>query len=242
MVDRVNTREWSGKFKERLNWGWSRLIAFYFFSSLERGLGLHVYRVWVGGGIATLWHDQLPTAVPIEYPTYRLEPQDLIPYVSEENGLTEAFLTGAQMRGDQATVVFHKDNIVSYGFESNARSPFEHDLELLIPPGFRYGYKSWTHPDFRRKGLTKYRSKVNWDDQRANGGLRRGIWYIKFHNYPSLLTDVYEQPHERPLYSGCLIVLKAFRRTFYFNSRRAKWLGSVLVREGEAARRTYPYT
>ena len=235
-------REWADKFKERSGWGVPRLVAYYFFAGLERFLGVHVYRLWVGMGIATSWHDQLPKEIPDEYPTYRLEPCNLIPYASGENGLNEAFLRDAQAHGDIATAVFHNDNVVSYGFESHARSPFEHDLELLTPPGFCYGYKSWTHPDFRRKGLTKYRSKVDWDSRPANGEAKRGIWYIKFHNYPSLLTDVYEQPHERPLYSGCMVVLRAFKRTFFFNSRRAKWLGAVLVRKGEGAYRTYPYT
>ena len=238
----VKIRRSTDAFKERLHWGWRRLIAFYFFTLLERWLGLHVYRLWVGGGMVTTWHEQLPKKVPDEYPTRRLEPQDLIPYACEENKLTLAFLTDAQARGDSATVVFHEDSIVSYAFRSDSRTPFEHGLELLIPPGFSYAYKSWTHPDHRRRGLTKYRSKVDWDYQRVNGGPRRGVWYIKFHNYPSLLTDVYEPPHQRPIYVGLLFVLKIFKRTVYFNSRHVKWFGSVLVRCGEPAYRTYPYT
>lgn len=217
-------------------------MAYYFFAWLERVLDLHVYRVWVGGGMVTAWHDQLPKEVPDEYPTCRLEPQDLIPYVSGENYLSEAFLRDAQARGDTATAVFFEDRIVSYGFVSNTRTPFEHGLELLVPPGFVYAYKSWTHPDFRRKGLTKYRSKVDWDYRKVNGGPRRGFWYIKFHNYPSLLGNVYEPPHQRPIYVGLMFVLNIFRRTFYFNSRRVKWFGSVLVRKGEPPYRTYPYT
>jgi hypothetical protein len=235
-------QEWADKFEERSGWGVPRLVAYYFFAGLERFLNLPVYRVWVGSGIRSARHDQLPKEIPEEYPTCRLEPRDLIPYASEKNGLDEAFLEGAQTRGDRATAVFSKNKIVSYSFESTTRTPFEHDLELLIPPGFLYAYKSWTHPDFRRRGLTKYIGKVKFDERWANGGLKRGIWYIKFHNYPSLLTNVYQQPQHRPLYVGSMVVLKALGRTVYFNSRRAKWFGCVLVREGEAACRTYPYT
>lgn len=238
----MNIRGWVEQFKERLEWGVPRLVASYFFGGLERFLKLHVYRVWVGTGMRTARHDHLPKEIPDEYPTCRLKPRDLIPYASEKNGLNEAFLKAAQARGDRATAVFHKNKVVSYSFESTTRTPFEHSLELLIPPGFLYSYKSWTHPDFRRRGLTKYRGKVNFDERWAKGGLKRGIWYIKFHNYPSLLTNIYQQPHQRPLYAGSMIVLKAFRRTFFFNSRRTKWFGCVLVREGEDVGRTYPYT
>lgn len=229
-------------FKERLEWGLPRMFAFYVFTLLEKWFGFHVYRVWVSSGLFGAKLDQLPQAIPEAYPTRRVEPRDLIPYVSAENKLSEAFLKGAQARGDVATVVFHKEKIVSYGFESHTRTPFEHGLELIVPPGFRYGYKSWTHSDFRRKGLTKLISKVKWDERRAQGRLKRRIWYIKFHNYPSLLTDVYEPPHQRPIHVGTLVVLKIIGRTLCFNSRRAKWFGSVLVRKSQPAYRTYPYT
>ena len=114
---------------------------------------------------------------------------------------------------------------------------------MLVPPGRVYTYKSWTHPEHRRKGLTLLLAKAAIDHRQQTGEKKKvGFWYIEYNNYPSLLTDRYEPPEQRPFYLGIVAWAQYFGRLFVYNGRKAKWMGTVLVRKDESPTRTYPYT
>ena len=65
---------------------------------------------------------------------------------------------------------------------------------------------------------------------------------MDYTNYPSLLTNRYTPPHERPLYLGIIGWVAIGGRVYPFNSRRARWLGVVFIRNNRPSKRTYPYT
>ena len=230
-------------FSGKLKWGWRRAIAWYFFEALKRFLNLHIYRVWTSSGPDIAWESLLPKNIPEEYPTHILQPVELVQFSTPENDLPVEFLEEAQARHDKCGASFYEGNVVSYGFASHSRAPVTSKLDMVVPPGLVYHYKAWTHRDHRRKGITLYRSKAYIEDMIQSGEKpKRGFWYMEYHNYPSLLTGRYEPPEQRPIYLGIVGWAQYFGQLFIYNGRKAKWMGTVLVRKDESPTRTYPYT
>jgi hypothetical protein len=110
-------------------------------------------------------------------------------------------------------------------------------LDALVPRGFQYVYKGWTHPDYRRANLTSARMRVRRNALREERA-PRGIRYIETHNYASLLHG-YRAPADRDLPMGFCGSFTFFGREIPFNSRRARWIGFELVRKADAGTRQY---
>jgi hypothetical protein len=110
-------------------------------------------------------------------------------------------------------------------------------LEVLVPDGFRYGYKGWTHPDHRRRNLSQ---KGTWVKKTQAGRPfgERGIWYIETHNYASLLRG-YRNPRVRHINMGVVGWFTLFGRQIPFATRTAKWIGFHFSRRGQQPRRQY---
>ena len=230
-------------YKDRLEWGWRRAGAWYFFQGVKHLLRIKVYRVWVANGPDHAFRAGLPKQLPKEYQTRLMEPIELVQYAKPENDLSIEFLEESQVRGDECTVSFYEGEVVGYLFTALKRTRVTDELDILIPSGHAYGYKSWTHRDHRRKGLTGVRLRVKQDWRDKTGNKRpKTVWYMEYHNYPSMLNNNYRPPHERPLYLGVVCWARWFGRVFVYNGRRAKWMGVVLIRKGEPPIKTYPYT
>ena len=110
-------------------------------------------------------------------------------------------------------------------------------LDVLVPPGFRYSYKAWTHPDHTRRNL-----------QKATGFVRRAgpkrtfaerlVSYTETHNYPSLLHG-YRHPNRRSLFMGYGGWITVFGTQIPFNSRQARKIGFEFVRRSDQRVRQY---
>ena len=74
--------------------------------------------------------------------------------------LSRAFLETAFGRGDRCTANFFHGRLVGYSFNAYVRARVNDQLDVLVPPGFRYGYKSWTHSEHRRANLSRMRGYV----------------------------------------------------------------------------------
>jgi len=207
---------------------------------LKRVCGVHLCRLWVGQGPDDAWAADLPEEIPREYPTRCLGPRELIPYVRPDNGLSEEFLLRAQEKGDQCVATFHGGEVVSYGFDSFTRTTVNDQLDIDIPHGLLYGYKGWTHEDFRRRGMSHFHGKAKF--QRYGFRREKSVWYVDYNNYASLLNNRYTPPDQRPLYLGTIGWINVGGRKYPFNSRRARWLGVVFIRKDRPSQRTYPYT
>ena len=232
-------------FENRKQWGSRRALIWLFFFLVRRFLNVHVYRVWVGQGSYDAWLSQLPKGLPEGYEGKVLTPEALIPYASPENDLTESFLKTVTRNGDRCFAIFHDQQVVSYTFSARQRATVTDKVDFLVPPGLRYGYKTWTHRQHRRRGLTHALGRLEHDEhyQRTHGEmLGKGCYYIEYSNYASLLSNVYSPPDQRSLYLGKVMWAIWFGRLILYNSRRAKWMGTVLAPAGAPAKVTYPPT
>lgn len=218
------------------NWGWRRAIYWALMTFMAKALGFHIHYVNVGAGRSDL-DDPNPPVIPSGYTARLVKLEDLLPYIDKVPGLSREFLADAFSEDDECGAAFFGDELVSYSFNKRSRTTVTDQLDVLIPKGFRYSYKAWTHPDHLRRNLQKATAYV-----RRFGPKRtfeeRVISYTETHNYPSLLHG-YQHPSRRELYIGYVGWITLFGRQIPFNSRQAKKIGFEFVRKGDRRIRQY---
>ena len=193
-------------------------------------LGVHIHYVRIGSGRKRA-DDDVEPKVPSGYETRVVGFGDLLPYVDSVPNLSVEFLATAFESGDECVANFYRGALVGFGFNSRTRTNVTDQLDVLIPEGFRYGYKAWTHADHRRHNLGRMRGYVK-RQQLVRPYSERNISYVETHNYASLLRR-YRHPRERALAMGFVGWVTFFGRQFPFSSRRAKWVGFEFVRRDD---------
>jgi len=179
-----------------------------------------------------------PPQVPPGYETRLGKREDFLPYVDKlTTDLTEAFINTAFANNDESHVTFYQGELVAFSFNSRVAAPVTEQLEVIVPDGFRYGYKSWTHTDHRRNNLWRM---GGWFKQNFAGRpfAERSISYIETHNYASLLHS-YRHPNLRLLHMGLVGCFTTFGKQYPFATRRAKWIGFQFQRKDKQYRRQY---
>lgn len=220
----------------RRNWGIRRALHWELMHALDRYVGLKVHYVAVGADLLAPAESERPD-VPPEYVTRMVGFDELRRYSDHVPGLDLEFLQQASARGDECTGNFLGDELVGYAFTTRARARVSEQLDVVIPPGFRYGYKAWTHEDHRRRSLSKMRGHFHFTTVPCPYE-ERGIWYVETHNYASLLHS-YVRPRRRAMRMGFCGWLTLFGRQIPFNTRTAKWIGFEFVRRSDDGRRQY---
>ncbi len=180
---------------------------------------------------------RIPPEVPPGYVTRMAEKADFLPYVGRIPGIDGEFVEQAFKPGDECSATFLDGEPVSFCFVTRSRAPVTEQLEIRVPKGFRYVYKTWTHPDHRRRNLSAMGSYVrNFIHKRPFN--ERSISYVETHNYPSLL-HTYRRPSERGLTMGYVGWLTWFGRQIPFASRGARRIGLEFVRNDDHRVRYY---
>ena len=204
--------------------------------STLRRFGLRLYYVQVESNLSEVRDDPAPV-VPAGIDTRIVPIESLEPHAGRVDDLDHEFLQQASARDDQCVANFAGDELVGYAFVSFTRAPVTDQLDVLVPRGFQYIYKGWTHPDYRRANLTKARQHVRRKALLKNRA-PRGIRYIETHNYASLLHG-YRAPSDRDLHMGFCGSITIWGREVPFNTRRARWIGFELVRKTDTRPRQY---
>ncbi|MEM9621522.1 MAG: hypothetical protein AAF993_07740 [Pseudomonadota bacterium] len=222
-------------FRGRLhNWGWRRAIYWEIMNVLARYLGFHIHYVMVSSDRPDL-RPQKPV-IPEGYESRLAEYADFLPFVGHPE-LSQEFLDAALANQDEAHLTVFEGELVGFSFNTRVSAPVTDQLEVVVPEGFRYGYKSWTHKDHRQKNLSRMGA---WLKQNFAGRPfdERGIFYIETHNYASLLHG-YRRPSNRSLKMGLAGWVTVFGRQIPFASRRARWIGFHFQRMDKTYRRYY---
>lgn len=217
-------------------WGWRRAVYWQVMHTLVRTIGLRLHRVEVGAERRDLW-DPDPPEVPAGYVTKFCTRADLEPFVNSVPKFPPEFFHTAFDRGDDCSATFFNDRLVAFTFNSRARTQVNEQIDVLIPEGFRYSYKSWTHPDHRRKNLTKMRTYVLQQNAKRPYE-ERAIWYVETHNFASRLHG-YRHPGIRSILMGYGGWFSLFGRHIPFNTRGAKWIGFEFVTKSDDGIRYY---
>lgn len=204
--------------------------------ALGRCFGIRVHYVQVGADRNDLL-DPEPPVIPPGYAVRFGTKADFLPYVGKIEDLDSEFLEQAFERNDECSVAFYEGRLVSFCFCSRDRTRVTPQLDVLVPPGFRYLYKAWTEPGHRRKNLSTAQSwmRVTYGNRPFS---ERTLSYTETHNYPSLLTK-YLHPNKRPLAMGLAGWITIFGRQIPINSRGARWIGFEFVRREDTRTRQY---
>ena len=219
----------------RASWGLRRALYWQIMQGARR-LGFRLYYVRVEANVQRLFGEPEPV-LPPGFDTRIETPRALLPWVGQVADLNAQFLDAAHARADLCLVSYHDGKPVGFAFVTHTRAPVSAQLDVLVPKGFQYVYKGWTHPDYRRAQLTKARMYLRHGILLENPTLR-GISYVETHNYQSLLHG-YRPPIERSLHLGFCGSFTLFGREIPFNTRRARWIGFELVRKEDSGTRQY---
>ena len=212
------------------HWGYLRTAHWLLMRVLAKLTGLRLHYVFV----ILNPDDREPTPVPEGYSARILSIDELKPHAAHNEELDDEFMALVEARGDVCFANFYHDELVGFSFETLERARVTEQLDVLIPPGFSYGYKGWTHPDHRLKGLNLIRGDVS----RARKVRPPSIFYIETSNYASLLHR-YRMPKYRRLHVGYCGWFRCFGRDVPFTSRKAKWAGLRMVRKGATPKLRY---
>jgi len=222
--------------KRKTQWGLRRALYWELMHSLRLVFGFRIHYLSIGNSIHDIYYANLPEYTN-KYETVLTKPEALLPYVDTIPDFSREFIQTAMDNGDECTANFYNGALVGIGFTSRARTEVSDQIDLLVPEGFRYGYKGWTHPDHRQSSLARLRGRIAIE-QREFPYYERSIWYIETHNYASLLHR-FQPPRERNLRVGIIGWFSFFGKEIPFNSRNAKRYGIEMVRKEDSGKRQY---
>ena len=208
-------------------WGLRRALHAFIMQAFAKA-GFHIHDVEVGAERYDLM-DPNPPSTPTGYTTRICGKDDLLPFVGDETHLSQEFLEQAFARGDVCAASFFHERPVAYKFETRNRTQVTDQIDVIIPEGFVYSYKAWTHLDHRQLGLTRacaYELIRKRRDERCHD---RVIWYVEKHNYAALLHGP-NHPREWSLLMGYVGWLTLFGKQIPYNSRWANRIGFIFVR------------
>jgi hypothetical protein len=195
-------------------------------SLAKRWLGLNIAYVLVGSGSNRV-RNESRLEPPAGYEVRNIRPEELYAHIGTVPDLSTAFVREIAARKDSCVASFHEGSLVGFSFQTSSLAEVTDQLEILIPKGFHYTYKTWTHEAHRRKGLSRIQGSIRTHGKAPSND--RGIWYVETHNYPSLMSG-YRHPRDRPLRMGFIGWIRLWGRDYPFVSRTAAWLGLELVR------------
>jgi len=204
-------------------WGWRRALYWQLMHALA-GIGFRIHYVTIGADRPTLrliYRRRLE--VPEGYSVRWGTREDFLPLADDPSaGIDGEFLEQAFGRGDECCVVLFGEQIVNYSFWTRSWARVTDQLRVVVPRGFRYVYKDWTHPDHRRRRLSSLNAYYRNLNREAPFE-ERSISYVETHNYPSLL-NTYRHPSERGIRCGLVGWITLFGRQIPFSSRHARWI------------------
>jgi hypothetical protein len=202
--------------------GWTLALLARVMERLERSLGLWVYCV----NVRPLKIQQ-NTAPPTPGVTFRkLTATELLQAAEDPDldlDLDPQFIREATTRGDLAWGVLEHDRLVSYTWRASSQAPFMDGVWVRVPAPFQYGYKSYTLPSHRGRGLYPATGRVA-DQQSLELGYPAMLHLVDISNIASLRA-ANQLGSKTAGYAG---YLKLFGRTLTFRSPGARSIGVEL--------------
>lgn len=135
-------------------------------------------------------------------------------------GLRRNAVSEALARGDLCVATFDGDRMVAYMWRSFTTAPHLHGLWVHFRKPYRYGYRSFTRPEYRGRHLSDPMGHF-LDDYCLDRGFTQSIGFIETDNYASIASDRRRGSTRK----GWVGYLRLFGRTYPFRSRGARRRG-----------------
>lgn len=164
-------------------WGWRRTAHKAVMQRLKPWLTLcrvHVRK-----------HDDAPVPELPEGMSARIASEDelMAAAARPEMGFDPQQIRAALDRGDLCGAVFDGERMVSYVWRSFSTAPHLPHLWVAVEKPYRYGYKGFTHPDYRGRRLLDAATRVT-ERVCLERGFTHGVGFIETHNYASVVSDL----------------------------------------------------
>src|SRR5688572_8004294 len=140
-----------------------------------------------------------------------------------ELDLPPEFIREAMERGDLAWGAFEDDKLVGYTWRAASQAPFMDDLWVRVPHPLQYGYKSYTRPSHRGRGIYPAVGRVA-DEQSLQLGYPAMLHLVNIANIASLRAAS-ELGSRTSGYAG---YVKLFGRRLTFRTPGARSIGVEL--------------
>ncbi len=102
--------------------------------------------------------------------------------------LSIAFIDAALARGDFCVAAFDGDRMIAFGWVAFARAPNVPGLAVVVAPPYRYGYKIFTHPDYRGQRIINAVQRVR-DRLSLAQGRTMGVAFVESHNFAYIRAE-----------------------------------------------------
>ncbi len=168
--------------------GWPASIFMRLMWRLQYHLGIHVCLVRT----RRLRSDAPDTKLPPEI-SLALIDRDALLRASEDPvlSMTHEFVETALERGDVVFGAFDGDRVVAYMWRTFTAAPHTDGLWVRVSKPYRYGYKAFTHPDYRGQRLNAAISFFS-DAYFLARGYTYDIGFVDVHNMSSIATRKYK--------------------------------------------------
>ena len=131
--------------------------------------------------------------------------------------LATAHVEAALNRGDICASAFDGDRIVAYTWRSFTIAPHIDGLWVTFEPPYRYGYKSFTHPEYRGQHLQYHVGRLV-DALCAERGYAKSLGFIESHNFSSIANSL----RQGNRLVGWAWYIKLFGRVYPFRNPGAR--------------------
>jgi len=105
----------------------------------------------------------------------------------DELRLSREFVDAALARGDVACGAMHGDRLIAYLWRTSKIAPHENGLWVRVTPPYHYGYKGFTHPDYRGQHINPALAFAS-DTYFLEHGLTHMVGFVDLRNASSLAT------------------------------------------------------
>lgn len=177
------------RFRQKASrFGWRAAITAGAIRRLKNGLGIHLVRVRVRSLRPMLPELNLDPELTLSL----LDRLTLLKACQDPTlSLPRDFVESALARGDVCFGVLHKDRLVAYAWRTFASAPYVNDLWVRINPPYRYGYKAFTHPEYRGQRLNTAVDLYS-DKHFLERGYLQDIAYVDADNLESLAAGKFK--------------------------------------------------
>jgi GNAT superfamily N-acetyltransferase len=134
--------------------------------------------------------------------------------------LSEEFLRDARSRDELCVGAFHDGRLVAYAWRAVRPTPAVDGMWVRFDPPNRYGYKAFTLPEYRGRGLHSVLAPVA-DELHKKLGYTHAVSYIEADNYASIRSA----RRHGAIPTGYAATIVRMGRKWGFSTRGAKRLG-----------------
>lgn len=174
--------------ENRRRWGWWAAVYISLMGQAYKSFGLYLCRVYTRPILCAA-----VTLPPEGYTLRRLTAEDLYHAAQDpELEMPLTFVTGVIAREEAGFGVFQDDMLVAYVWRARGVAQHDDGLWARADARYRFGYKAFTRPAWRGKGLAVVVAR--YSDRMQQHEFSEHISFVETHNFASITATHKKHP------------------------------------------------